>query len=104
MTIQINTDKTISGSEKHSAVFTSMLEDELSRFSESVTRVEMHLSDENGKKAGQDDIRCLLEARLQGRLPIAVTNFANTTEEALKGAIDKLKTSLDRALSRNCHN
>ena len=40
----------------------------LDRFSEQITRVEVHLSDENSdKKFGTDDKRCLLEARLADR-------------------------------------
>ena len=60
----------------------------------------MHLSDENGSKEGANNKRCLLEARLEGRQPIAVTAMANTYELAVNSAIDKLKTSLDTILGR----
>ncbi len=36
----------------------------------------------------------MLEARIEGMQPIAVTNEAGTTEEAINGALDKLKASL----------
>ena len=36
-------------------------------------RVEVHLSDENGKKQGEADKRCKLEARLSGLAPVGVT-------------------------------
>jgi hypothetical protein len=54
----------------------------------------VHLSDENGSKTRQNDKRCLLEARLESRQPIAVTSQANTIEKAVNDALDKLKTSM----------
>ncbi|SMO72291.1 HPF/RaiA family ribosome-associated protein [Solitalea koreensis] len=100
MIIQFNTDKNINGSEELNASFISLISNKLSRFSDQITRIEAHLSDVNANKEGQNDIRCLLEARLEGMQPIAVTNKANTKEEAVEGALDKLKTSLDTILGR----
>jgi len=99
MTIQINTDKNIEGNERFTSYFTSLIEDELGRY-DKITRIEVHLSDENGSKEGKADKRCLLEARLEGKQPIAVTNMADTHEQAVDGAIDKLKNSLDTILGR----
>ena len=59
---------------------------------------EVHLSDENGNKESENDKRCMIEARLKGRQPIAVTDVADTYDHAVNGAIDKLKTSLDTIL------
>jgi len=100
MTIQFNTDDNITGSEELRAPLIALISEELSRFSQHITRLEVHLSDENGNKEGLNDIRCLLEARLEGRHPIAVTNLGNTHEQAVEGAIDKLKTSLNTILGR----
>ena len=100
MTIQFNTDHNINGSEAVRAPFIALISEELNRFSDHITRVEVHLSDENGNKAGPNDKRCLLEARVEGMNPIAVTNNANTHEQAVTGAIDKLKGSLDKILGR----
>ncbi len=100
MTIQFNTDKTISGDERRQKYYTSQIEEELTRYQSHITRIEIHLSDENGKKKGQDDIRCLMEARLEGRQPIAVSNQADTIELAVSGAIDKLKASLSTIIDR----
>ena len=79
---------------------TLVAEEELSRFSHQITRVEVHLSDENSDKEGLNDKRCMIEARLEGIKPIAVTNHANTHEQAVAGAVEKLKTSLDTILGR----
>ena len=61
----------------------------------------MHLKDENGIKEGFNTIYCLLEARIEGRQPIAITNKADTTELALSGAIDKIKNALKTILGKN---
>ena len=100
MTIQFNTDKNITGSEELRAPLIELISMELDRFSEHITRLEVHLSDENGYKDGPNDIRCMLEARLEGRQPIAVTNNANTHEQAVEGALEKLTTSLNTIVGR----
>ena len=90
----------MTGSEELRASFTAQISEELSRFSHKITRLEVHLSDENGDKQGLNDKRCLIEARLSGMKPIAVTNHANTHEQAVGGAVDKLKTSLETIIGR----
>ncbi len=100
MTIQINTDKNINGTESLSAQYEAQIESELSRFSDHITRIEVHLSDENGHKEGVNTKRCLLEARVEGRQPIAVSNQANTLDQAVDGAVVKLTSSLDTIMSK----
>ncbi len=100
MKIQFNTDKTIDGNQKNIAYFTAMIANNLIKYESHITRIEVHLSDENGNKEGKDDKRCLLEARLEGRKPMAVSHQANTIELAISGAIDKLKASLETILDR----
>jgi hypothetical protein len=81
MQIQFNTDKNVIGNEELTGSSTSLISEELSRFSHQITRVEVHFSDEDGNKDGFNDKRCLVEARLAGMNPIAVTNKANTHEQ-----------------------
>jgi len=100
MQIQFNTDKNVTGSEELIATSSSLITEELKKFSQQITRVEVHLSDEDGNKDGLNDKRCIVEARLAGMKPIAVTNHANTHEQAVNGAIDKLKTSLEKITGR----
>ena len=99
MTIQVNTDKNIKGTETLTAQYEAQIEAELSRFSDHITRIEVHLSDENGHKAGPNTKRCLLEARLERRLPIAVSGRADTLDQAMDGALIKLTASLDNIIS-----
>jgi len=100
MTIQFNTDNKVIISEKLRPPLISLISEGLNRFSHQITRVEVHLSDENSDKEGLNDKRCMIEARLAGMKPIAVTNHANTHEQAVEGAVEKLKTSLNTLLSR----
>jgi hypothetical protein len=51
MKIQFNTDKTISGDENQEDYFT-LIAEKLNRFQSHITRIEVHLSDENGTKEG----------------------------------------------------
>ena len=77
MQIQINTDHNIEGHEALTAHVSDLVESALSQFSDHITRVEVHLSDENSdKKHGNDDMRCMMEARLEGHQQVAVTHHA----------------------------
>ena len=100
MKIQINTDNHIAGHEALSQQAEATVASALGHLAEHITRVEVHLSDENGKKTGGRDKRCMMEARLEGHQPIAVTDESDSLDEAIAGAADKLKRSLDHTLSR----
>lgn len=101
MQVQINTDSNIEGHDELRRQVEAVVRDALARFSERITRVEVHLSDENSaEKSGGDDMRCLLEARLAGLRPTAVSHQAETLEQAVDGAAEKLKRSLESTLGR----
>lgn len=101
MQIQINTDRNIEGHEALAAQVSGVIESTLSRFSDHITRVEVHLSDENSdKKGGNDNMRCLMEARLEGRQPVAVTHQAATLDQAVDSAADKLARLIESTLGR----
>lgn len=72
----------------------------LSRFREQITRVEVHISDENAGKPGSADKRCLMEARPTGLQPVAVTHLAATIDGAVSGAAGKLRNALKSTLGR----
>lgn len=100
MHIQINTDHNIAGSARMSAYFTKNLEETFERFVGEITRIEMYLTDVNGDKGGDDDKRCLLEARLKGLNPVVVTHHAETMEIAVSGAMDKLVKSIESTIAK----
>ena len=72
----------------------------MSRVSDPITRVEVHLSDENSNKNGQNEKRCMMEARLERRQPIAVTHEAATLDQAVDGAAHKLARLIESTLGR----
>ncbi|MEP7244146.1 MAG: ribosomal subunit interface protein [Gammaproteobacteria bacterium] len=100
MQVQINTDHNLKVHESEAAQLRGIVAGALSRFEEHITRVEMHLSDENANKGGQDDKRCLLEARLEARKPIAVSHLAGTVILAVEGAAGKMARSIESDVGR----
>jgi ribosome-associated translation inhibitor RaiA len=100
MQVLTNTDRSVAGSAALSAQVEASVRDVLGRFSHQVTRVEVHLSDENAQKGGADDKRCLIEARLQGRPPTAVSHRASTMRLAIDGAAAKLARALESTIAR----
>jgi hypothetical protein len=101
MQVIVNTDKHIAGRERLARWVEGEVEDALGRFGEQPTRVEVHLNDSNSPaRSGGDDKRCLLEARLAGVQPVAVTHHAASLREAVAGALDRMEKSLDRKLGR----
>lgn len=100
MTIQFNTDKTIGGTQRQQDYFKTQIAEELERFASHITRIEVHLKDENGHKDGPDDISCTLEARLQGKQPMVVHSKGDNLEKAISASIDKMTSSLDKVVGK----
>lgn len=101
MQVQVNTDNHIEGGEKLTRHVTSVVEGTLGRFSDRITRVEVHLTDESSaaKSAGNDK-RCAMEARIGGLKPIAVTHDSPTVDQAIDGAVEKLEKAIDRTFDK----
>lgn len=100
ITIQINTDNSIEGAERHKEYYTTQISEGLARFEEHITRVEVHLKDENGKKEGVNDKTCTLEARLKGMQPIAVSSQADSVPKALAFALDKVSAAITTVVGK----
>ena len=100
MQILINADHNIKGGQSLADSVRATVEDALSRFSTRITRVEVHLTDENAAKSGGNDKRCVMEARLEGHPPVAVTEHAATVGQAIDGAAERLVHLLERTLGR----
>jgi hypothetical protein len=102
MLIQISTDRTVHGGEELIRHFESELAARLSRFSDHITRLEVHFSEETAAAAGLDR-RCVIEARPEGRRPVAVSHHAGSAAEACRGAAHKLESVLESAYGRAEH-
>ena len=100
MHIQVNTDDNIEGREALARQVEAAVEKAIGRYSHQITRVEVHLGDENSAKGGANDKRCMMEARLEGRPPTAVTNHAPTLVLAIDGAADKLYRVIESTVER----
>jgi ribosome-associated translation inhibitor RaiA len=95
MQIQVNCDNHIQNSTRLEQWVSSTVESALDRYDEDLTRVEVHLRDENGDKPGPHDIRCQMEARPKGHQPISVTHKSGSQEQAILGAAEKLEHALE---------
>ena len=95
MQVQVHTDRHIQSDERLAEFIRDTLQTKLSRFTDHLTRIEVHLGDENGQqKRDSADKRCLLEARFEGLDPVAVTEHAATVGQAITGAADKMQRKL----------
>jgi ribosome-associated translation inhibitor RaiA len=97
--IQVHTDKNVKVSDGMVQHVEDQVETALSHFRDQITRVEVHLSDENGR-TGDADKRCVMEARPAGKQPVAVTHHAASVGEAYSGAAHKLKTVIENRYGR----
>ena len=100
MQIEVSAQNDIPGGERLIAHVKAEVEHALSHVSDRVTRVEVHLSDANHEKGGPENKHCMMEARLEGLQPTAVTDQAETMELAIHGAANKLKTVLASTLEK----
>jgi ribosomal subunit interface protein len=104
MIIQFDTAHNVNATEKFRATLTAVLTDKLNRFNDKISRLEVHLTDENGKKEGLNDKRCLLEAHMDGVPHLVVKAHADSYDLAVDVAVDKLIASLNSTLGRHAEN
>ncbi|MBT3068300.1 HPF/RaiA family ribosome-associated protein [Rhodoferax sp. U11-2br] len=102
MLVQIHTDNHIEGTDALAQWASSSIQAALARFSGQITRVEVHLSDENaGKKNTQESIQCTLEARLEGHQPLVLKHQGANLNQAIEGATEKMGRLIDSTLGKN---
>ncbi len=102
MLVHVNTDNHIHGSETLTTQVEAEVSGAVGRFGEQITRVEVHLHDLNGHKGGIDK-RCVMEARIAGHQPVAVTHEAGSIHDAISGASEKLEHALAHTLGKLDH-
>ena len=99
MQIHVKTDNHIEGSDDLTGRVEDVVTASLDRFGDLITRVEVHLNDVNAQKHGVDK-RCMMEARVSGRESVVVTHMADSLDDAIHGAADKLEKTLDRTVEK----
>ena len=100
MQVQVNTGNGFENTETLERWANEFLNQQLARFSQEITRIEVQLSDENNAKGGAADKRCMMEARLEGVPPMAVSHDAATVEAAIDGAASRLERAIEHTLGR----
>lgn len=100
MQILVNSNNSTDASARLEDRIKASVESELERFEDRLTRVEVHLSDENGGKSGPQDKRCQMEARVKALDPVSVTHKAESFELAIDGAAEKLAHALGHAFGK----
>jgi ribosomal subunit interface protein len=100
MKLQINTDKNIQGTQKLETIVSEKINHGLKHFANKITRIEIHLSDQNADKTGPDDIQCKLEARVEGMQPMIVVSVNASKEKAVDDAVDKMKAKLSTVFGK----
>lgn len=96
MQVQFNSDSSVMGTENVATRIENQLRERLSRFEDRLTRIEVHVRDENGPKGGDNDKACTIEARVRGGKPIGVTAHADKVDDAARKAASTLAQRLDR--------
>jgi hypothetical protein len=100
--IQIHADSHIP--HDHDSERNTRLEDQirqrLARFEGRITDVEVHVSDINGPRGGNADLRCSMEARISGIPPVAAIDQGNTVDRAVIGAAKKVVRAIDHQLGK----
>ncbi len=100
MQIQVNTDNFIHGDERVIEVAELAVKNDLEHLSDRLTRVEVHLKDQNADKHGPDHILCTMEARPRGMDPMSAHHEAADIQAALKGSAKKLRTRLSSVFDK----
>jgi ribosomal subunit interface protein len=100
MQIQINTDNTLENHAPLTAHVESVVNEKLHRFSERISRVEVHLSVTNDHKQSGGEHRCVMEARIEGHSPIAASDHASSLHQTIHGAAEKLRRAIESTFGR----
>lgn len=104
MKIQVNSDNQIAMTTVLSTFIEGEVERALERFKDRLTRVEVHVSDENAAKGGARDKRCVIETRPTGLNPLSASDAAATVEAAVTGASNKMKRLLETTFGKQSKN
>ncbi len=74
---------------------------ELAHIADRITRVEVHLHDDNGsEKSGPQDKRVIMEARPAGRQPLAVEHKGDNMIQVISDGAGKLARALKHAFDK----
>jgi len=100
MQVRVDVDEHIDGSEELMTRVEGVVEGTLERYTERLTRVDVHLSQLTTHKHGERDMVCRMEAFASSVLkPISVDHQGMTMTEAIHAASAKLERAVHAALA-----
>ena len=100
MKILINSDSSIAMDAKLAKLIMGEATELLDRFSDRLTRVEIHLTDIDRGKTGKVDKRCLVEVRVARMKPVVASAQTRELETAVNQALRKMVRALNTSLGR----
>ena len=100
MQVQFNSDSSVMGTDNVAQRIEDAVREKIARFEDKLTRIEIHVRDENGPKGGVNDKACTIEARPAGGRPIGVTEHADTVDAAARKAASTMAQRLERVLGK----
>lgn len=101
MKIQVDTDRFVESTDELVQMVEDVVQAALGRYDDRLTRIEVHLSDDNGDKDGRPgDKRCLIEARPAGMKPVVVTSEGDSLEQVCHDAARKMQSRLQSDFGR----
>jgi predicted component of type VI protein secretion system len=87
-------------SRERSQAVESEIDGAIERFEGHLTRLEVHLADENADKGGDREIKCVIDAHIEGMKTVTVTDYAATVDEAITWATVEMKRLLEATFSK----
>jgi len=97
--IEVRAASSVKGSAGLDAFAEQVVTAALSRFLPRLTRIDVHLSDDNAAREGGNDKRCQIEAHPASQQPVSASATAATLEKALTTAANHMKRLLTRRLA-----
>jgi hypothetical protein len=99
--VLVNTSNDVENKDSLQRWASDYLNEQLARYDQDLTSIEVQLTDENhAARGGGVDKRCMLEARVAGRAPVAVNHYADDQNVAFRGATEKLANALEHAFGK----
>ena len=100
MQVKVIGDNHVRGTAGLAQEVETSVESALRRFGKQITRVDVHLADENSHKRGDNDKQCTVEAHVAGLQAVAATGNGGNLHQAVDVALDKLVAQLEHKLGR----
>ena len=102
MKIQLNTDNHVQADPSLQRHAEEAINATLARFADRITRIEVHVHDDNGRERSGDglDKHCTIEARLNSLPPLTASDNAAEVAAAVTGAARKLQRVIETAIGK----